>query len=240
MLNQILDIFKNLDTHLATFTTENGPWVYVLLFAIIFAETGLVVAPFLPGDSLLFTVGALCARPEMNLHFWFMFATLFGAGVLGDAVNYHIGRYLGPRIFKKEVTAGQRVSWIEKLLNRKHLDKTHAFFEKYGGKAVVLGRFVPIVRTFVPFVAGAGSMTYRTFFVFNLLGAFLWVGVCMGAGFFFGNLPWVKKNFEGVVVGIIFVSLLPIVIEFVLAKRTARREARVAVVAAMPTVEERP
>jgi len=219
MLHQALDIFRHLDTHLATLTTEHGAWVYAVLFAIIFAETGLVVLPFLPGDSLLFTVGALAAR-NIGLDFWTTFALLIVAGVLGDFVNYHAGKFIGPRIFKKDATlASANPSLIERMLNKKHLEKTHVFFEKYGGKAVVLGRFVPIVRTFVPFVAGAGAMDYRRFVIFNIFGALLWVGVCMGAGYFFGNMEVVKKNFELVVVGIIIVSVLPMVIEFILARR---------------------
>jgi membrane-associated protein len=222
MIEQVLDIFRNLDTHLASFTTSHGAWVYALLFAIIFAETGLVVMPFLPGDSLLFTVGALAARPEMNLSFWLMFAALCIAGILGDAVNYHIGKWVGPRIFSKDIANSSKPTPLERLLNRKHLDRAHAFYEKYGGKAVVLGRFVPIVRTFVPFVAGAGAMHYGRFVWFNIAGAILWVGVCMAAGWFFGNMPWVRKNFEAVVIGIIVVSLLPMLVEFLVAKRAAK------------------
>jgi len=215
MIEQALDILRHLDTHLATFTTEHGVWVYVLLFAIIFAETGLVIMPFLPGDSLLFTVGALAARPEMNLSFWLLFTALVAAAIIGDAVNYHIGRYLGPKVFTKDAND----TWLEKALNRKHLERANSFYVKYGGKAVVLGRFVPIVRTFVPFVAGAGAMDYRRFFFFNVFGAVLWVGVCMAGGWFFGNIAWVKKNFEAVVVGIIVVSLIPVLIELLLARR---------------------
>ncbi|MBX9702480.1 MAG: VTT domain-containing protein [Acetobacteraceae bacterium] len=140
---------------------------------------------------------------------------LIVAGVLGDAVNYHIGKALGPKIFRGEAGAG----WYSRLLNRKHLDRAHEFYEKHGGKAIVLGRFVPIVRTFVPFVAGAGLMNYRTFFIYNVIGAALWIGVCVGAGVVFGNIPWVKNNFEAVVIGIIVVSLIPVFVEFLLAKR---------------------
>jgi membrane-associated protein len=222
MIEQALDILRNLETHLATFTTNNGAWTYALLFAIIFAETGLVIMPFLPGDSLLFTVGVLCMRPEMHLNFWLMLAVLVVAGVIGDAVNYHIGKAVGPRVFRRQDT---RTFW-HRALNRKHLDRAHAFYEKYGGKAVILGRFVPIVRTFVPFVAGAGAMTYAKFALYNVVGAVLWVGVCMGAGRAFGHMEWVKKNFEAVVIGIIVVSLVPIVVEIVLAR--LRRSAPVA------------
>jgi membrane-associated protein len=225
MLEQVLDIMNNLDTHLASFTTEHGVWVYVLLFAIIFAETGLVFMPFLPGDSLLFTVGALAARPEMNLSFWLLFAALVVAAIIGDAVNYHVGRYLGPKVFTKDADD----TWLEKALNRKHLERANSFYVKYGGKAVVLGRFVPIVRTFVPFVAGAGAMDYRRFVIFNVAGALLWVGACMAAGWFFGNVPWVKRNFEAVVVGIIVVSLIPVAVEVVLSRRGPKSAAAPAV-----------
>lgn len=212
-MESILDIFRDLPGFLDGFIASYGPWVYGLLFAIIFAETGLVVAPFLPGDSLLFTVGALAARGSMNV--WLVTALLVIAAVLGDAVNYHVGRYIGPRVFK----AQEATTRLERALNRKHLERAHAFFERYGGKAVVLGRFVPIVRTFVPFVAGAGAMTYSRFVLFNIAGGILWVGLCIGAGYLFGNIEFVKKNFEAVVVGIIAVSLLPLVVEFLMERR---------------------
>lgn len=219
MLEQALHIFGNLDTYLSEFTHEHGFWVYVLLFAIIFAETGLVIIPFLPGDSLLFAVGALAARPDVNIVLWKAMTLMFIAAVLGDFVNYHLGKYLGPRIFRKELGVATRPpTLLERALNKKHLERTHQFFEKYGGKAVVLGRFVPIVRTFVPFVAGAGAMRYPVFVFYNFLGAAVWVGVCCLAGYFFGNITWVKENFEAVVVGIIVVSVMPIVVEILLAK----------------------
>jgi membrane-associated protein len=217
-MEQILDIFRDLPGYLDQFIQAHGAWVYALLFAIIFAETGLVVAPFLPGDSLLFTVGALAARGSMDV--WLISGTLVVAGVLGDAVNYHIGRWVGPRVFHCE--PGPDSPWIERALNRKHLQRAHDFYEKYGGKAVVLGRFVPIARTFVPFVAGAGAMTYSRFVVYNVAGAVAWVGVCVGAGYFFGNIPWVKRNFEAVIVGIIVVSLVPLAVEYLLERRRRR------------------
>ncbi|MFA6044639.1 MAG: VTT domain-containing protein [Phycisphaerales bacterium] len=217
-MNQLLDILRNMDVHIAAFAAEHTVGVYALLFAIIFAETGLVILPFLPGDSLLFTIGALSVATEKRgavFDPWIISLVLFVAGVLGDAVNYHVGKALGPRIFRGEAGTG----WYSRLLNRKHLDRAHTFYEKHGGKAIVLGRFVPIVRTFVPFVAGAGLMNYRTFFVYNVIGAALWIGVCVGAGVVFGNIPWVKNNFEAVVIGIIVVSLIPVFVEFLLAKR---------------------
>ncbi len=222
-MQQLLEIFRDLPTFLDGFVQEHGLWVYGLLFAIIFIETGLVIMPFLPGDSLLFTVGALSAPGEGRgpiLHFGWAFALLVVAGVLGDAVNYHAGKIIGPRVFKSE--PGEGASRLERMLNRKHLLRAHSFFEKYGGKAVILGRFVPIVRTFVPFVAGAGAMNYSKFAVYNVAGALLWVGVCMAAGWWFGNIPWVRKNFEAVVIGIVFVSVLPVAVELWMERRKAR------------------
>lgn len=220
-MQELLNIFRDLPGFLDQFIANHGVWVYALLFAIIFAETGLVVAPFLPGDSLLFTVGALSARGSMNV--WVVSALLIVAGVLGDAVNYHVGKWMGPRVFSKDPGPGS--SWLERALNRRHLTRAHEFYEKYGGKAVVLGRFVPIARTFVPFVAGAGAMNYRTFAFYNVLGAVLWVGTCVGAGYLFGNIEWVKRNFEAVIVAIILVSLIPLVVEYVLERGRRKRAA---------------
>jgi membrane-associated protein len=218
MLEFFTNFFLNLDTELAKFVTLYGVWVYALLFLIIFAETGLVVTPFLPGDSLLFTAGALAARENMLnenlLNIWILLPLLAVAAIAGDAVNYAVGNYIGPRIFRAE----SNDSFWHRLLNRKHLFEAHRFFEKYGGKAVVLGRFVPIVRTFVPFVAGAGSMSYSQFAFFNVAGGLLWVGLCCGAGYAFGNIPWVQQKFELVVVGIVFVSLLPIAWSFLISR----------------------
>jgi membrane-associated protein len=217
MLEFFTNFFLNLDTELAKFVTLYGVWVYALLFLIIFAETGLVVTPFLPGDSLLFTAGALSAAVvdgKTVLDLWKVVPLLLVAAILGDAVNYAVGHYVGPRVFRAE---GTQSLW-QRLLNRKHLQQAHEFFERYGGKAVVLGRFVPIVRTFVPFVAGAGSMSYPQFAFFNVAGGILWVGLCCGAGYVFGNIPAVKENFELVVVGIVFVSLLPIAWSFLISR----------------------
>jgi membrane-associated protein len=213
----LLDFVLNVDEHLAEFVQQYGPLVYGLLFAIIFAETGLVVTPFLPGDSLLFAAGAMAALGSLNV--WVLMGTLFVASVLGDAVNYSVGRYIGPRVFRPEGRRGR----LERLLNPKHLERTHEFFEKYGGKAVVLARFVPIVRTFIPFVAGAASMTYTTFAFYNITGGALWVFACVGAGYMFGNIPIIKDNFELVVLGIIFVSILPMVIEVLRQWMAARQ-----------------
>jgi membrane-associated protein len=213
----LIDFVLNVDEHLAEIVQQYGPLVYGLLFAIIFAETGLVVTPFLPGDSLLFAAGAMAALGSLNV--WVLMGTLFVASVLGDAVNYSVGRYIGPRVFRPEGRRGR----FERLLNPKHLERTHEFFEKYGGKAVVLARFVPIVRTFIPFVAGAASMTYGTFAFYNVTGGALWVVICVGAGYLFGNIRIIKENFELVVLGIIFVSILPMVIEVIRQWLAARR-----------------
>lgn len=222
-MDQILDIFRDLPGFLDGFIANHGAWVYALLFAIIFAETGLVVAPFLPGDSLLFTVGALAARGSMNV--WAISSLLILAAVLGDAVNYHIGKWIGPRVFRKDLAAAAKPTLFERLLNRKHLDKAHAFFEKYGGKAVILARFVPIVRTFVPFVAGASKLPYSRFLTYNLTGVAAWVGICVFAGYFFGNIPVIQRNFELAVLGVIVVSLIPLAVEFIKSRRETAAEA---------------
>jgi membrane-associated protein len=222
----LVDFFFHLDAHLATFIAQYGLWVYALLFLIIFAETGLVVTPFLPGDSLLFTCGALAASyaegsdtPILDIRI--LLPLLLVAAVLGDAVNYSVGHFVGPRVFKAE----DRRSLWHRLLNRDHLMKAHAFFERHGGKAIVLGRFVPIVRTFVPFVAGAGSMSYPQFAFYNVTGGILWVGLCVGAGYAFGNVPIVKQNFELVVVAIVCISVLPIAWGYLISRLERRREA---------------
>jgi membrane-associated protein len=193
-----------------------GPWFYVVMFAIIFAETGLVVTPFLPGDSLLFALGALAATPGSPISLPLMIALLIAAAVLGDAVNYAIGYRVGPAVFRYEK------SW---LFNKGHLLKAQAFYEKYGSKTIILARFVPIVRTFAPFVAGIGKMTYSRFGLYNVVGGVAWVLICVLAGVAFGQVPWVKKNFEVVVLAIIFISVLPMMVELVLEWRRRRREA---------------
>lgn len=214
----LIDVFLHLDKHLAEFVALYGVWVYGVLFLIIFAETGLVVTPFLPGDSLLFATGALAATGALNL--WLVAGLLLAAAILGDAVNYSVGRFIGPKVFSAH---DAQTRW-HRLLNRDHLDKAHAFFEKYGGKAVVIGRFVPIVRTFVPFVAGAAFMTYPKFAFYNVSGAILWVGICVGGGWLFGNVPIVKNNFSLVVIGIVLVSVMPAVVELVRNHRSAARQ----------------
>ena len=214
-MESIIDVFLHLDTHLTEFVAAYGRWVYALLFLIIFAETGLVVTPILPGDSLLFAAGALAATGSLDIRL--LLILLIVAAILGDAVNYAVGKAVGPRIFRSI----DRTSWWQRLLNREHLARAHEFFEKYGGKAIILGRFVPIVRTFVPFVAGAGTMTYPTFALFNVTGAVIWVGICTLGGYAFGNVPVVRDNFSLVAIGIVLVSMIPIAIEY-LKRRRAR------------------
>jgi membrane-associated protein len=204
-IEAILDYFLHLDSHLSQFVELYGVWVYGLLFLIVFAETGLVITPFLPGDSLLFTAGALAATNVLQIEPVLVLLSI--AAIVGDAVNYSVGHFLGPRVFRAE---GLDSFW-QRLLNRNHLQQAHDFFARYGGKAIVLGRFVPIVRTFVPFVAGCGSMSYPQFACYNVIGGLFWVGVCVGAGYIFGNVPVVKENFALVALGIVGVSLLPLV-----------------------------
>lgn len=199
-LAYLWDLVMHLDVHLGSFTAAHGLWIYALLFVIIFCETGLVITPFLPGDSLLFAVGALAANPATGLSAPVCLAVLLLAAILGDSVNYQIGKAIGPRIFST------RSRWF----NPAHLQRTHNFFEKYGGKTIILARFVPIVRTFAPFVAGVGAMTYRRFLFYNVVGAILWTVLLFFAGYFFGSLDFVKRNFSFVVLAIIIVSVLPI------------------------------
>jgi membrane-associated protein len=214
-MESIIDVFVHLDTHLTELVAAYGRWVYALLFLIIFAETGLVVTPILPGDSLLFAAGALAATGSLDIRV--LMILLIIAAVLGDAVNYAAGNAVGPRIFRSV----DRSSWWQRMLNRDHLARAHEFFEKYGGKAIILGRFVPIVRTFVPFVAGAGTMTYSTFALYNVTGAVIWVGICTVGGYAFGNVPVVRDHFSLVALGIVAISLIPIAVEY-LRQRGAR------------------
>ena len=212
-MQSALDFILKIDDHLFDMTATYGGWVYGIIFLIVFAETGLVITPFLPGDSLLFAAGALCGAELLNP--WIMGVVLLSAAIVGDAVNYSVGRSIGPKVF---ASTDQRTT-LHRLLNREHLEKAHAFFEKHGGKAIVIARFVPIVRTFVPFVAGAGYMSYGAFAFYNVTGAILWVSACFGLGYLFGNIPIVKQNFSLVAIIIIIVSVLPVVWEFVKARR---------------------
>ena len=210
LAGKLIDFILHIDAHLKEIVANYGLWTYVVLFLIIFAETGLVVTPFLPGDSLLFAAGALCAPAESQLNVHVLALLLFVAAVLGDTVNYWIGAKFGPAVFKREDSI---------FLRKKHLDRAHAFFEKFGGRALILARFVPIVRTFVPFVAGVGQMSYPRFLAYNVIGGFVWIYFFIYTGYLFGNHPLVQKNFKLVIVVIILLSILPAVIEFWRARR---------------------
>jgi membrane-associated protein len=211
-LKTFIDLFLHLDTHLNAITTEYGMLTYLLLFIIVFCETGLVVTPFLPGDSLIFATGALAASGSLNL--FTLFIVLCLAAVFGDTINYQIGHLLRDKIANRE---GIR------FVKKEHLDRTHVFFEKYGTKTIVIARFVPIIRTFAPFVAGVGIMPYPKFITFNVVGGVAWVTSFLFGGYFFGNLPVVKDNFSFVILGIIFVSLLPGIITYIQSKRNPNR-----------------
>ena len=213
----MLDLLLHADEQLALWASQYGTVLYGILFAIIFAETGLVVTPFLPGDSLLFAAGALAATGALRVDV--LSALLIVAAILGDAVNYAVGRRLAHQFLSHDTA---RTGGLSRFVKREHVARAHEFFVTHGGKAVILARFVPIVRTFVPFVAGGADMPYRTFAVFNVIGAVLWVGICAGAGYAFGNIPVVKDNFELVVLGIVGVSVLPLVIEVARTLRPSR------------------
>ena len=212
-MTQLIDLFLHVDRHLLELVADYGVWIYAILFLIVFAETGLVVTPFLPGDSLLFAAGALGATGALNV--WLAAALLLGAAIAGDAVNYAVGRSVGHRVIELARTDPRWGRWI----NPAYIARAHEFFERRGGKAIVLGRFVPIVRTFVPFVAGAAEMSYSAFAFYNVTGAMAWVGICVGAGYLFGNVPIVKDNFSLVALGIVFVSLLPMAFELMNSRR---------------------
>ena len=214
LIHWFVDFFLHLDQHLAEVIQRYGTTTYLLLFLIVFLETGLVVTPFLPGDSLLFAAGTFAALGHLRL--WPLFVLLCAAAILGDTVNYAIGARIGPKVFSYSKS---------RFFNPEHLKKTHAFYEKYGGKTIVIARFVPIVRTFAPFVAGVGQMSYRQFIGYNVIGGILWVSICVFAGYFFGNLPFVKKNFSVVVIVIVLISLLPAVIEYLKHRAEAKRKA---------------
>ncbi len=209
---EFIEILLHIDEYLGTFIQQYGTWVYVLLFVIIFAETGFVVTPFLPGDSLLFVVGTLAGSGYINIVV--IYFILLAAAILGDTVNYWIGHKLGHKVFSKENS---------KLFNKQHLETTRKFFAKHGGKTIIIARFVPIVRTFAPFVAGMGSMHYSTFLAYNVLGGLLWVTSLLFAGYFFGSLPIIKDNFEIAIFAIIFLSLIPAIIEFFKARRESKK-----------------
>lgn len=199
----IIDFILHLDKYLSLLIQNFGIGTYLILFLIVFAETGLVVTPFLPGDSLLFAAGTFASLGTLNV--WWLFFSLSAAAILGDSLNYAIGKYMGPKVFKEEKA---------RFLKKEYLDRTHKFYEKYGSKTIVLARFVPIVRTFAPFVAGIGSMSYLKFAFYNVFGGILWVGLLVFGGYFFGNLPIVKQNFSIAIMVIIILSILPMLIEF--------------------------
>jgi membrane-associated protein len=207
LLKKLVDLFLHLDTHLSQVIAQYGTGTYLILFLIVFCETGLVVTPFLPGDSLLFAAGTFAALGQLDL--WLMILLLAAAAVLGDTVNYWVGAAIGPRAFSGEL----------RLLKKEHLDRTRAFYEKHGGKTIILARFVPIVRTFAPFVAGVGAMSYRHFLLYNIAGAVLWVGLLVPAGYFFGNIPVVRDNFTIVILAIVAISVMPVVVEALRGRR---------------------
>ena len=209
----LIDLFVHLDEHLSLVITRYGTWTYLILFLVIFMETGFVVTPFLPGDSLLFAAGTFAALGALDITL--VFLLLFAAAVLGDTANYWIGRRIGPRVFERN----------SRWLKREYLERTHRFYERHGGKTIFLARFIPIIRTFAPFVAGVGEMSYGRFLAYNVVGGLVWTGGFTFLGYFFGNIPIVRENFSFVVVGIIFISVLPIVYEFVASQLKGRRAA---------------
>ena len=217
IITQIIDIFLHLDVHLNTLAATLGPWLYIVLFAVIFCETGLVVTPFLPGDSLIFAVGALASVEGSVIYLPLILTLLIIAAVLGDAVNYSIGKFIGPKVFTQDTG---------KLLNKKHLLAAHAFYEKHGGKTILLARFIPIIRTFAPFVAGIGKMSYWHFAMYNITGAFLWVCLFVFGGHYFASTPLVKNHFHYVILAIIIISVLPAVWEFFKAKKEEKESKR--------------
>jgi membrane-associated protein len=211
-LSNPVDFILHVDKHLLTICETYQAWTYAILFVIVFCETGLVVTPFLPGDSLIFAAGVLAHKGQLNP--FFIFALLSLAAVLGDTVNYWLGKYLGPRVLRNENS---------RIFKKQYLDKTHAYFEKYGGKTIIIARFVPIVRTFAPFVAGVGAMSYGPFLMYNVAGGVLWVAICNFAGYFFASVPFVEKHFSIVVLMIILISIMPAVIEYIRHRQEARR-----------------
>ncbi len=217
LISALVDFVLHIDKHLDVLIQGYGLWVYLILFLIVFCETGLVVTPFLPGDSLLFAAGAFAARGSLRVS-W-VFAILGGAAIIGDTVNYWIGQIAGPRVFQSERS---------RFLNRKHLLRTHEFYEHHGGKTIIIARFIPIIRTFAPFVAGIGQMTYPRFLSYNVIGGLGWVSIFLFGGFFFGNLDVVRRNFSLVIFAIIILSIMPAVIEFLRQRKLAASESRAA------------
>jgi membrane-associated protein len=215
-VSQLIDILLHVDRYLLDLVASYGTWVYALLFAIVFAETGLVVTPFLPGDSLLFAAGAIAATGALDV--WLLGVLIAIAAVVGNTVNYSVGRSAGKRIIERARIDPRWGRWIKPA----YMERAHEFFERHGGKAVVLGRFMPIIRTFVPFVAGVAEMSYSTYTFYNVVGSVAWVGTCIGAGYAFGNVPIVKEHFSAVAMGIVVVSLLPMLVEYWRVRRSTR------------------
>ncbi|HCS47041.1 MAG: hypothetical protein A2V45_16020 [Candidatus Aminicenantes bacterium RBG_19FT_COMBO_58_17] len=214
-LLRLLDFVLHLDKHLSSLVQSYGLWTYLILFVIIFLETGLVVTPFLPGDSLLFAAGTFAAAKALNA-LW-LFIVLSAAAILGDTVNYWIGHFIGPRVFHQEKS---------RFFKKEHLDRTHRFYEKYGAETIIIARFVPIIRTFAPFVAGVGRMSYWKFISYNVIGGIGWVALFVFGGYFFGNIPFIKRNFGLVIIAIIIVSTIPAVVEFYRHSRASRRQTK--------------
>lgn len=212
-LHHLFDMILHIDIYLNSFVSLYGFWTYLALFAVIFCETGLIVTPFLPGDSLLFVAGSIAAQPGNSLNILILFLLLFVASVLGNQINFWVGRAIGPRIFTAKSS---------RLFNKKYLEETHAFYEKHGGKTIIFARFLPIIRTFAPFIAGIGKMNNLHFSLYNLISALLWIGSLLSLGYFLGSLPVVKEHFTVVIYGIIFISLLPPILTFVSQKLSAR------------------
>lgn len=211
---KLIDFILHLDKYINILIQDFGVWTYLILFLIIFCETGLVVTPFLPGDSLLFAAGAFAARGSLDL-FW-LFVILSVAAVIGDTVNYWIGHFVGPKVFQKENV---------RFLKKEYLDRTHQFYEKYGGETIIIARFIPIIRTFAPFVAGIGKMTYWKFISYNIIGGIGWVAIFLFGGYFFGNIPFVKKHFTIIIFAIIIISVIPGVVEFLRMRRQNKKTA---------------
>lgn len=221
-LKQLIDFILHIDVHLEAMIQQYDAWTYAILFVIVFLETGVVFAPLLPGDSLLFAAGMFSARGVLNPHYLFILLAI--AAILGDTVNYWIGKYFGQWMLKRH----------PKIFKPAYMEKTHSYFEKYGGATIIIARFVPIVRTFAPFVAGLGAMTYAKFVFYNVIGGLIWVSLCVYAGYFLGNIPWIKDNFEKVILIIIVLSIMPGIIEFL----RHRRAARLSAARSTPTLDE--
>jgi membrane-associated protein len=212
IIQHFIELVLHLDKYLGQIIQDYGVWTYLFLFIIIFMETGFVITPFLPGDSLIFAAGTLAGLGYMNI--WVLYLVLCAAAILGDTVNYWIGHYIGPRAFSGNI----------RFLKKEYIDRTHAFYEKHGGKTIIIARFIPIIRTFAPFVAGVGAMTYPKFIIYNVVGGMAWVALFLFGGYFFGNLPFVQQNFSFVLLAIIIISVMPAIIEIINSRQQARKQ----------------